>query len=293
MMTITKISEELSHDHGVFPHQAVTEAILQREAITPALLRMLADATPNIAEIARQEDYTGHLYAIYLLAQFREERAYQPLVDFITSDQKLIDLILNDIITEDLGRVLASVCNGDTRLICKIFENAELDEYVRTAALAAMVTLYVQGIITREEVISYYLSLFHGKLEREPSVVWCSLVSGCCDISAVEASEEIERAFADDLVDTGYIGREWVSKHLGKGKEQALKMLAKDTHYTFIDDSVKEMSKWDLYHSYEQSPRPSAHEPSWIPTPIRTGPKAGRNEPCPCGSGKKYKKCCG
>jgi SEC-C motif-containing protein len=26
---------------------------------------------------------------------------------------------------------------------------------------------------------------------------------------------------------------------------------------------------------------------------IRSGPKIGRNEPCPCGSGKKYKKCCG
>ena len=35
------------------------------------------------------------------------------------------------------------------------------------------------------------------------------------------------------------------------------------------------------------------------PTPTRTGPKphkaakVGRNEPCPCGSGKKYKRCCG
>jgi preprotein translocase subunit SecA len=27
--------------------------------------------------------------------------------------------------------------------------------------------------------------------------------------------------------------------------------------------------------------------------PIRTGPKVGRNDPCPCGSGKKYKHCCG
>jgi len=27
--------------------------------------------------------------------------------------------------------------------------------------------------------------------------------------------------------------------------------------------------------------------------PIRKEPKIGRNEPCPCGSGKKYKKCCG
>ena len=29
------------------------------------------------------------------------------------------------------------------------------------------------------------------------------------------------------------------------------------------------------------------------PTIRRTEPKVGRNEPCPCGSGKKYKHCCG
>jgi preprotein translocase subunit SecA len=28
-------------------------------------------------------------------------------------------------------------------------------------------------------------------------------------------------------------------------------------------------------------------------TPIQTGPKVGRNDPCPCGSGKKYKQCHG
>ena len=29
------------------------------------------------------------------------------------------------------------------------------------------------------------------------------------------------------------------------------------------------------------------------PTQRRTGEKVGRNDPCPCGSGKKYKKCHG
>jgi preprotein translocase subunit SecA len=27
--------------------------------------------------------------------------------------------------------------------------------------------------------------------------------------------------------------------------------------------------------------------------PLRAGPKVGRNDPCPCQSGKKYKHCCG
>ena len=34
----------------------------------------------------------------------------------------------------------------------------------------------------------------------------------------------------------------------------------------------------------------SAPKPKQV---IRQGPKIGRNAPCPCGSGKKYKKCCG
>lgn len=31
-----------------------------------------------------------------------------------------------------------------------------------------------------------------------------------------------------------------------------------------------------------------------VPAPVvRQGPKVGRNDPCPCGSGRKFKKCCG
>jgi len=30
-----------------------------------------------------------------------------------------------------------------------------------------------------------------------------------------------------------------------------------------------------------------------VAEPVRKGPKVGRNDPCPCGSGKKYKHCCG
>lgn len=33
--------------------------------------------------------------------------------------------------------------------------------------------------------------------------------------------------------------------------------------------------------------------PAAAPAPVRKGPKTGRNAPCPCGSGRKYKVCCG
>jgi len=51
----------------------------------------------------------------------------------------------------------------------------------------------------------------------------------------------------------------------------------------------------------EAQPRPSdivseaanAVEAQVKAKPVRAGPKVGRNDPCPCGSGKKYKQCCG
>jgi uncharacterized protein YecA (UPF0149 family) len=37
----------------------------------------------------------------------------------------------------------------------------------------------------------------------------------------------------------------------------------------------------------------SVLEPGSRSAPVKAIPKVGRNDPCPCGSGKKYKKCHG
>ncbi len=42
----------------------------------------------------------------------------------------------------------------------------------------------------------------------------------------------------------------------------------------------------------DQQPQPKQQQPG-KKVPVVVGPKIGRNDPCPCGSGKKYKKCCG
>ena len=43
-----------------------------------------------------------------------------------------------------------------------------------------------------------------------------------------------------------------------------------------------------------EAPAPQAAPSQAQPiAPVRMGPRVGRNDPCPCGSGKKYKKCHG
>lgn len=47
------------------------------------------------------------------------------------------------------------------------------------------------------------------------------------------------------------------------------------------------------HHGHVHGPHCN-HDHHFAPvvTKVRNGPKIGRNDPCPCGSGKKHKKCC-
>jgi SEC-C motif len=51
----------------------------------------------------------------------------------------------------------------------------------------------------------------------------------------------------------------------------------------------------EAYHEHDKDPEmPSGPISSaFVPEPLRTTSKIGRNDLCPCGSGKKYKRCCG
>ena len=58
-----------------------------------------------------------------------------------------------------------------------------------------------------------------------------------------------------------------------------------------IADIVFNIQRWT---SKQRQPAPFPFMAAAnMPMPPRATPKVGRNDPCPCGSGKKYKKCCG
>lgn len=60
------------------------------------------------------------------------------------------------------------------------------------------------------------------------------------------------------------------------------------------EEGIQEHQELSLFQKHEgkwyfvDSSDPTKKEPI-----TRSEPKVGRNDPCPCGSGKKYKKCCG
>jgi hypothetical protein len=303
-MDVSEILAELEYLGETFPREAVANAVANREAIIPELLAVLEKYAGNVEELAGRDDYMLHLYAMYLLAQFREPRAYPLIVRFFSGPGEAIEEAVDDLVADDLSRILASVSCGDDSLIKSLIENEEINEWVRGAAVQSLVTLVACDEKPREEVISYFHELFTGTIKREYSQVWNGLVYSSADLYPEELYQYIEQAYKDDLVDPSFTDLDEVRESLKLGKEERLRRLKTHHWYTLITDTISEMGSWGCFQPPHEASNKAATEESDLMgslfssmpdlprhEPVRSA-KIGRNEPCPCGSGKKYKKCC-
>ena len=59
----------------------------------------------------------------------------------------------------------------------------------------------------------------------------------------------------------------------------------------FRAERLCELPEWN--NIFDDETRHRMYKEQRYSTTIRKNPKIGRNDPCSCGSGKKYKKCCG
>jgi hypothetical protein len=288
-----------------FPRQALEEAIARREEAFPVLLEVLAWAAENPQDVPR--DYLLHEYAIRLLAQFRDIRCYEVLVRL--ARDPLADELLGETLSSDLGPILASVSGGDSGRIQELVEDADADEFARWGGLRALGVLCHEGLLAREALSAYLGELFAGKLERKWSYVWTGLVGLCVDFGFTEHGPSVHRAIKDDRVDLSIFDPSLFETRLHSGEFSS----DESRHYRFFSDAIGSMQNWhcfDPMSAFDDEPEWDEDDtfdkqPSWDnqlatlaelpppPQPVRAEFKPGRNDPCSCGSGKKFKKCCG
>ncbi len=139
---------------------------------------------------------------------------------------------------------------------------------------------------TRDDVVKV-LSDALSRFEDTDESLNAFIITYLLDLKATEANEMIERAYAADRVDISVNGN-WndVREELGiEGLGLVPEHLASQTWNWLPSDFERVVER------LANPPRPSFEaEPS---PPLQASRKVGRNDPCPCGSGKKYKKCCG
>ena len=110
-----------------------------------------------------------------------------------------------------------------------------------------------------------------GYAQKDPKVEYKRLGRELFDQMWESINERVtDLVFRIEQLDEGFVGSTWV-----------------ETSATHADASSASDIGQQQEAAIESSEGPVDFQPA-----RRVGPSVGRNEPCPCGSGKKYKKCC-
>ena len=152
-MEIQELFAELDRHCGSFSEHLIAEAVTRRDEAIPFLLETLERVDRKPEPWVADQDCMLHIHALYLLALFRETRAYPLIVPIFSRPGKFSFDLAGDVVTQDLGQILASVSNGDVIGMTALIENEHANEYVRAVAMEGMVSLVEVGLRTRDEIM--------------------------------------------------------------------------------------------------------------------------------------------
>lgn len=281
--------ESIRYHDGKLPRNELQQMIDRREEAIPYLLEIMNELKQDYESFYYNR--FDHMYAIFLLAQFRVKELYPLLIDILSLTGDEADDIFGDTITEDLGRILASVYDGDPEPLMRLIENPDVNEYVRGQGLVAVVSLVLNKQITREFAMDSMKQLLNGKLSDKNDYLNTEIVCCCDDLYPEEVYEDIKQLFERRELEPSIIGLATINSTLKKTKEAVLQESQQMGRYDYIHDTIAELQGWASFNQQQNQSWPETKLAA-KPDPVKVE-KIGRNDPCPCGSGKKYKKCCG
>jgi Protein of unknown function (DUF1186)/SEC-C motif len=236
-------------------------------------------------------------FVFHLLGEWREKSAYRPLARLLRCPRDQIDAVFDGAITETTHRVMAAVFDGDADPLHQIILDAEADEFIRSRMCEALAMAAFDHKLLRLEVGRFLHACYSDIKPQAECFVWNGWQSAIALLGLAEFKPLVAQAFA-----RGSIRTSWLSfAHFEQDLELTIKnpaALAHRSHGEFrlFGDTIEELSGWYCFSRKAQRnaeralPRPDqlmSARP--IANPLR---KVGRNDPCPCGSGRKFKKCC-
>jgi hypothetical protein len=278
-MTPDDIIAQLLHVQRRPPVAALRAAEAHRAELTPRLLACLAEVVARPAMLEEDGDLQLPFFAMYLLAAWRETQAHALLLGFLRlPGDQCVDLS-GDIVTQDMARMLAQTAGGEPRGIAAVAGDPAVNEWARVAAIKALSLMTAWGELPRETLVAQYRALIAAagppRERDDPGPVMAEFVCCALDLQLVELRDELLALMDRGWIDESIVGsREEVAAEFGQPPWRPPEKP--------IDNVVEAIGWWGCYGRDDG-----------IPQPYRAPPKVGRNDPCPCGSGKKFKKCCG
>ncbi len=289
-----------------------------REKLAPTLLDILSAAAKNPDDYRHSDEL---LWIVLTLGDWREARALPPLFEILRLPEEDLDDLFGDLLLEVIPLAMAGMSGPEhIEELVRFAGEHEPFEFAAAIGLSALEYLIIDGLVTPRHACELVRPL----LDRVPvgRYVWEDAATFLTRLGDTDAWRRVEEAYPTgklQMLDADY---EELRNDLQLSEPEAIEQLREllpwreyDARTAFVQwtiahdiDESADDDLWDddedddewvmdpgsseeewtrAWQRYREGKNPWAREPYVAP------PKVGRNEPCPCESGKKYKKCCG
>jgi uncharacterized protein YecA (UPF0149 family) len=269
---------EAMADLGLYVNQTLALEIAERDDAVFYLRRIIQDG--KYWYQGGPGDAWTPIHAIHILPLTGKDEALDLLLDTI----RWRGYDLDDWLTEDVPHLLVAFGEEAIPRVKEFTRDETLEPFVRGMATESLAVLARLHPTHEEDIKSHILELVH--TTQDPTFLSLA-ADDLAFFHDPSVLPEIKERFTR-LADTSFIKWEEI--------EEATKGVYKDVDRWEFErhtrDPLDHFSRENIERLHKISYAEKKKEPSRPKEPIIKGKKIGRNDPCPCGSGKKFKKCC-
>lgn len=257
------------------PGELVTETLGRGAKMVPHLGPMLAD--PGVWE----DEWTG-LHVLMLLRAVASPDAASFAATFLREGLGF------EWLTEEGHNLVRALGPQGAPAIWEVVEDDEADPWGRAEGVLGLTLLALEHEPLRKPTAERLRALA-GRLEdlKDPDEDEAALFNQVC-YSLADLHDGPSRDAIAQAIRKGRC--QWEEDGLASAYETPF---AETLEHWEPGDPTEHFTSRNLHELEESSKEAESGDEEPGPEPFRAGARPGRNDPCPCGSGKKYKKCCG
>jgi len=285
-------------------HAVATERKLPAFAVGMCTLR-IEEAAPKLrAVLARaaegkelSDDESLLLFrGLHILGGARDREACQPLLRLLRRPFDEIDTLLGDAVTENLAKIVTGVFDDDIDALFALIIDGSINEFIREALFGAATFLTWERRIERIRFRDFLVRFHEERPAEDNDAPWAGWVQAIALLGLRDLVPIAQSAFREGRISAEWTDRRQFDKDFAEAERAPddIDRFAK-MHLGYIEDVLVSL-EWarhaeDVFDDDdEEAPWTDFAYPN---EPVRNPWRhVGRNDPCPCGSGRKAKKCC-
>lgn len=309
----------------IAPEKLKSLLSLPRPTLIEDLKTILWDSVCRFEYFNKKVEYEGWaddflsfpLHAQFLLIELRAKEQLPFLLDCLRQGEEYLDFWYGDHIFETLWQFIYHLGQDQLELLQEFLREPDIQYQAKGVVVQAVTQIGLHQPERREEVLEWYRDIFSYLLDHLDEELLIDeemisqLVGDLLNLPGCDSLlPSVSKLYELDLIDPSMAGDlDDITEEMARDEDRFEPM----TLHANIFEHYNHITKnWYGYMSEEeqaardelfrqkmevrepQLPQRTSAKSNSTPAPVRAAgqAKVGRNDPCPCGSGKKYKKCC-